>query len=206
MLNDEVSASPYAGVDPKLWEQTTRILVKKHPLGTDEIVRVTLKSWDDIFESQFGSKPFRIGVHIFPRPQIMSFLLHELIPLQLNAEYPKTWRGDESANEKDLVYVPDQQYSVEIKASSSGARIYGNRSYAQPSVNAKKSKSGYLLAINFEKFSKNNGNPRIRRIRFGWLDHVDWLGQSAATGQQARLNKVAEQTKLLLLFDSKGTK
>ncbi len=201
MLDNDAEISPYTGVSQEDWEETTRTLVAQHPLKRDEIVEMVLKAWDGIFESRFGSRPFAIGTHIFPKPQIMAFLLHELIPLELNAKYSETWRGDESANEKDLVYVPDDRYSIELKTSSSANGIFGNRSYAQPGTNPKKSKSGYLLAVNFEKFLLHTVTPRIRRIRFGWLDHEDWFGQAAATGQQARLSKEAQRYKLEVLYE-----
>ena len=131
----------------------------------------------------------------------MGFFLHELIPLELAYRYPDLWRRDKASDEKDLVYLPDKRYSIEIKTSSSKNRIYGNRSYAQKSEDPKKSKSGYYLALNFEKFTpKNRGNDlRLRLVRFGWLDHVDWQGQAAATGQQARLSREVEENKLLTL-------
>ena len=204
MLDKGPKISPYAGIERNEWVLKTEALVKEHPLNREEIVEVTLKAWKAIFKSQFGSNRFRIGQHIFPRPQIMAFLLHELIPLELNAKYPSIWRRDESNKEKDLVYIPNADFSIEIKASSSNTGIYGNRSYAQPSTNAKKSKSGYLLAINFEKFIPGGEQPDIRMIRFGWLDHEDWLGQAAATGQQAHLERDAKKMKLLLLYTSKS--
>ena len=169
-------------------------------MGAAEVVEVTLKAWSDIFASAIGSKPFAIGTHMFPSPQIMAFFLRELIPLELQERYPGTWRGDAAANEKDLVYLPDDLYSVEIKASSSPKSIFGNRSYAQRGTAQKKSKAGYYLAINFEKFALGRARPEITRIRFGWLDHEDWLGQIAATGQQARLDKEADRYKLLVLY------
>jgi hypothetical protein len=42
--------------------------------------------------------------------------------------------------------------------------------------------------------------PKIKIIRFGWLDHSDWIAQRAATGQQARLRPEAYQYKLLELY------
>ena len=61
------------------------------------------------------------------------------------------------------------------------------------------SKSGYYLAVNFEKFS-NTTNPQIKLIRFGWIDSGDWIGQKAATGQQSRLSSDVENYKLLQLY------
>lgn len=192
--------TPYRGLPSGRWEQKTRALVRAHPLDMDEIVKVVLKVWTDILTLSIGSKPFKIGSDLFPAPQVMSFFLHELIPLELARRYPRIWRGDKSSDEKDLVYTPDQSLSVEIKASSHPAQIFGNRSYAQKSAKTKKRKSGYYLAINFEKFSSPNLCPKITKIRFGWLDHEDWTGQKAPTGQQARLSPDVERYKLVQLY------
>ena len=176
-------------------------MVDTHPLRPDDLVDVVIRTWNEIFASRIGTRPFLIGEHIFPGPQIMAFLLHELIPLELGARYPGIWRGEQSAEDKDLVYIPNDSYSIEIKASSSARSIFGNRSYAQSTQRAKKSKSGYYLAINFEKFVAGVGSPGIKRIRFGWLDHEDWFGQRAATGQQARLSRQADRYKMLVLYE-----
>jgi len=123
--------SPYFGVKASQWPAVTKKLVRGHPLSSSEIVEITLGVWKDIFASGIGKKPFRIGVDIFPKPQIMGFLLHELIPLELACRHPASWRGDVRSTEKDLVYVPDDRFSVEIKTSSHKTRVFGNRSYAQ---------------------------------------------------------------------------
>ena len=111
----------------------------------------------------------------------------------------KEWKKESNPSEKDLVYIPIPAYSIEIKTSSNKNKIFGNRSYGQPSSNSKKSKEGYYLAINFEKFSESK-NPKIRLIRFGWLDHSDWIAQKASTGQQARLTKDADKFKLIKIY------
>ncbi|HGG7675208.1 TPA: ScaI family restriction endonuclease, partial [Neisseria meningitidis] len=64
-----------------------------------------------------------------------------------------------------------------------------------------KSKNGYYLTINFEKFMPDlKLRPEIKIIRFGWLDHTDWIAQTAATGQQARLSPEAYRSKLKILY------
>lgn len=193
--------SPYRGLSPAKWVKKTEQLVSAHPLDPKEIVEVVLLSWEAIFRSKIGPHGFLIGKHLFPKPQIVGFLLHELIPLEFSSRYPKLWRGDESTDEKDLVYIPDPAFSIEIKASSHKTQIFGNRSFAQRPSHSKKSKAGYYLAVNFEKVDKQQTNPHIRRIRFGWLDHEDWIGQKAPTGQQARLSPESEGTKLMLLYE-----
>jgi hypothetical protein len=188
--------SPYDGVPVSGWKKITDSLISNHPLSVEEIRAVVLNAWEQIFTSKIGDKPYYIGKDIFPKPQIMGFLLHELIPLEFEKKYPAKWSNDEGGSDKDLVYIPDNSFSVEIKTSSNPKSIFGNRSYAQESKNGKKSKSGYYLAINFEKFSDSE-KPRITKIRFGWLDHEDWMGQKSATGQQARLSRDVETYKLL---------
>jgi hypothetical protein len=39
----------------------------------------------------------------------------------------------------------------------------------------------------------------INLVRFGWIDREDWQGQTAATGQQAKLSPEVERYKLLQL-------
>jgi len=193
-------SSPYENVVREKWAAQTRRLIDDHPLDMKEIVEIVLGAWKSIFESAFGTKGYRIGVDIFPKPQVMGFLLHELVALELASRRPDKWRGEKTGDDKDLVYVPDARFSVEIKTSSDKAHIYGNRSYAQDASSTKKSKTGYYLAINFEKFTKANPRPSITMIRFGWIDHADWQGQAAATGQQARLDPAVEGAKLVVLY------
>lgn len=195
--------SPYLGLHSELWSKKTEELIASYPLAMDELVEVVQLSWRGVFVSKIGTKRFQIGKHIFPKPQILAFFLHELIPLELTSRYPGVWRGEESAADKDIVYVPDDSFSMEIKTSSHPSQIFGNRSYAQKVVKGKKSKSGYYLAINFDKSTKGASVPRLRKIRFGWLDHGDWQGQVAATGQQARLSPEVERGKLRLLFEDR---
>lgn len=194
---------PYSGIPKKKWAEKTRALVDAHPLKQEEIVAVALGAWDAVFKSRIGPHRFRIGRDLFPKPQIMGFFLHELIPLEFAVRYPKRWRGEHGAGEKDLVYIPDPDLSVEIKTSSHKTQVFGNRSYAQKASGSKKSKSGYYLAINFEKFGRHGSpRPEVTRIRFGWLDHTDWIGQAAATGQQAHLAPLSESRKLVTLYST----
>jgi ScaI restriction endonuclease len=195
--------SPYKNIAPLNWHSKTQELISKYPLKMEELVDVVKVAWADIFATSIGTKGFRIGTDIFPKPQIIAFFLHELIPLELQARYPNSWRGEVSASDKDIVYVPDEAFSIEIKTSSHPSQIFGNRSYAQKTITGKKSKSGYYLAVNFGKTTKGTPAPILNKIRFGWLDHSDWQGQIAASGQQARLSPEIERGKLISLFDGK---
>lgn len=192
--------SPYSNIPIDSWSKITDKLISEHPLEMKELVDIVLSVWESIFHSKFGTKGFEIGKDIFPKPQIMGFLLHELIPLELASRHPGEWHPDEQAHDKDLVYLPDPRYSIEVKTSSNPSSIFGNRSYAQESTDKKKSKSGYYLTVNYQKCSPGLERPKILLIKFGWLDAQDWIGQKSATGQQSRLPPDVATKKLSILY------
>ncbi|HBS27782.1 MAG TPA: ScaI family restriction endonuclease [Gammaproteobacteria bacterium] len=196
-----MTSSPYLKKDKSEWKAITEKIIKKHPLDQDKLVEMVLSAWSDIFETSIGRHNLKIGKHIFPKPQVIGALLHELIPAELAASSPKKWRGEITADDKDIVYIPDDFYSIELKTSSNvNHYIFGNRSYAQKPTVGKKGKDGFYIAVNFEKFSKTNSKPGIAVIRFGWLDHTDWVGQESATGQQARLAPETYDLKFKTLY------
>lgn len=191
--------SPYFGAAPENWSAITRSLLKSHPLKVDDVVDAVLSAWNGIFTSKIGHQQLRIGQELKPAPQIMGFLLHELVPFELAAKYPRKWKTGVGAGEKDLVFKGEPGYSIEIKTSSHPTSIFGNRSYGQQEVNdEKKSKDGFYIAINFDKWDVSS--PEVSLIRWGWLDHADWSAQVAASGQQANLPAVVENNQLLTLF------
>lgn len=192
--------SPYRSLRPSQWLAQTNKLIAKHPLKSAELVEVVLTCWEDIFRSSFGDARYRIGRDIKPKPQVMGFFLHEFLQLEIPRRYPGEWRGEVTASDKDLVYIPEPHCSIEIKTSSHSDKIFGNRSYAQKSESAKKSKSGFYLAVNFEKFNASRSTCNITKIRFGWLDAEDWRGQAAQSGQQASLSPQVEAAKLVTLY------
>lgn len=189
--------SPYSDLHESQWESKTKSLILQHPLNQKYIKKTVLESWDCILRAVIGK--YKIGIDIFPKPQIMGFFLHELICLEISNSNPKIWRCEKEVNDKDIVNMKDRKFSIEVKTSSHKSKIFGNRSYAQVTKNPKKSKSGYYLAVNFEKFNSDNTPPKINLMRFGWLDHDDWVGQKSQSGQQAHLSKSVEKYKLLAI-------
>ena len=192
--------SPYHGKLVSQWLKITDQLIAKHPIPINEIVETVLKSWKDIFNSKIGS--FYIGKEIEPVPQIMSFLLHELVAHYLSLKHPGVYIVGKEKTEKDIHCIKDSSLSIEIKGSSHPNQIFANRSYAQPqSGKGQKNKNGYYIAINFEKFEDVKPNlPKILMIRFGYLDHTDWIAQASATGQQARLGADVYRYKLKQIY------
>ncbi|WP_326559478.1 ScaI family restriction endonuclease [Micromonospora sp. NBC_01796] len=199
-MRPKTPSSPYFGEDFSDWPSVTRSLLAAQPLSGPDLVRTVLASWESIFHSRLGSG-FHIGREIKPTPQVMGFLLHALIPLEL-ARTHSGWRAELAARDKDLVYVPDERYSIEIKTSSHPSQIFGNRSFGVDNPGTgKKAKDGYYLTVNFEKWpADSNRIPRILMIRFGWLDHTDWVAQRAETGQQSALPALVDNNQLLVLY------
>jgi hypothetical protein len=188
----------YDNVAVDKWEEVTKTLIAKHPLTPDYLVRVVLKSWEAILKTKIAGR-ISIAKDVKPKPQIMGFFLHEVIAFSISNDLPDAWRKEISSDDKDVVNRVNPHFSFEIKTSSNKNKIFGNRSYAQETQSDKKKKSGYYLAVNFEPFADTGVLPRIRLIRFGWIDHEDWLGQAAASGQQARLSSDVETKKLLTI-------
>jgi len=192
---------PYAAADLSKWPSITDRLLRRFPLPSGDLVNVVLASWEDIFHSRIGGRGFQIGREIWPEPQIMGFLLHELIPLNLATAYPGIWRRRAAANEFDAVHIPNNDWSFEIKTSSSRSGIFGNRSYAHVAEAAAKRRGSFFLAINFGKFGPGNVRPEITLVRLGFLGAKDWVGQRAESGQRARLTKEARAYKLRIIYE-----
>src|SRR5205807_8316427 len=87
--------------DTARWSGVTERLLSQFPLPMNSIVEVVLTSWEDIFHSRFGLKAYQIGRDIWPEPQVMGFLLHELVPLNLKGSYSGKWRRGSADNECD---------------------------------------------------------------------------------------------------------
>ena len=159
-------SDPYEKIMIDEWQNTTIKLVNDFPISMNHLKKTVQECWDSIFNSIFNGG-YTIGKDIFPQPQIMGFFLHVLICLEITKLDPDVWRCEEKQSDKDIVNISNPKFSLEIKTSSHKTQIFGNRSYAQKSV-SKKSKDGYYLIVNFEKFTENK-IPKIRMIRFGWL-------------------------------------
>jgi len=192
--------SPYLDQPISKWYEITEKLIEQFPLKKDYLVHTVIRSWNDILKTNIADN-LSIVNDVRPKPQIMGFFLHEVIAYRICEDLPTEWRKEQTADDKDVVCIFNSDFSFEIKTSSNKNKIFGNRSYTQETQSDKKSKSGYYLAINFEAFDNNKNIPKIRLIRFGWIDHSDWQGQIASSGQQARLSTDVETKKLLTIYN-----
>ena len=189
--------SPYSNKCESQWYEITNELVKEHPL-TNQLVDMCFRTWNSILNGKINSFLNLRIKDMNLSPQAVSNLFHDILPEYIERNVTNWKKGNETS-EKDIVYTLDNRYSFEIKISSSKNSIFGNRSYGQVVNSPKKSKDGYYLAINIDKLTTDN--PQIRIIRFGWLDHSDWISQSSATGQQARLGKNTMKLKFQTLYE-----
>lgn len=190
-------SSPYDKVDTCKWSTITEELIEAHPLEEAEIVDVVSSAMRDINNTTVGEH-LKAGANLVLNPQIVGCFMDQLILYWLNKKQPNLWKEGETKSEKDLVYLPDNSFSIEIK-STSQKRIVANRSYALGSEKHKK-KSGYYLAIIFSKMVQGSKSD-LQLIKFGWLDQTDWSAQVAQTGQKASLKKTSWDFKLKTLYD-----
>ena len=187
--------SPYNNLNEEEWLAKTQDLVDQHPLDFETIRRVALKCWRTLWSTTIGEGGLSISLWEWDVPAtVTGYFFEKLFAKELETESPHLWRGGKSKDEKDIVYIPDDLYSIEIKSSGQlGLKVFGNRSYGQNVENSeleKKEKSGYYITVNFYERTLN-------LLRFGWIDHEDWKAQKAATGQAAGLSNSVYRYKLL---------
>lgn len=190
-----MSKSPFHGRPESDWIGIRDRVIADHPLDAELIIDAVLSAWETILSAQIGD--VRI-MELEPQPQIMGFLLHELIPVEV-AKRAGGWRRGRARVERDLHYADDAAKSIEIKTSSNANNLFGNRSYGRRSEHSKAVVGAYYIGVNFEKFG-GPSKPRIRKIRFGWLDPDDWRSQHAESGQAATFSKAVREKKLKLIY------
>jgi len=193
--------SPYEGKDNSEFASITRKLVDDFPISRQELVEIVSEAWKDIYTSSFGNSELCIGKDIFIPAQATGVILEKLIAIKLSNRYPKAWRGGIHKSEKDIVCLYNDNNSFEIKTSSSASGLYGNRSTGHRSDNSVKSRTGYYLVVNYKLPTEIDPSKGIKKIRFGWIDDSDWVGQDKPTGQQASIGSELARLKLITLLE-----
>ncbi|NHV27593.1 ScaI family restriction endonuclease [Burkholderia sp. D-99] len=186
---------PYQNAPISKWPQITESLVQQHPLGLEEIRDIALSAWQAVWSTRIGTDLNHLPLkNVLPPATVIGYFFEKLFSHELARRYPALWRGSASAAEKDIHYIPDSRFSIEVKTSGQlGLKVYGNRSYGQELVNggaSKKDKSGYYITVNFYRETLN-------LIRFGWIDGSDWQPQKSPTGQMAGLPDEVYASKLI---------
>jgi len=177
------------------WLGITHELVSQHPLKPARLLEAALTAWATLWQTTVGAGTLSVKLTDLKVPAtIVGYFFEILLARELERAAPKLWRGNQSKDEKDLVYLPDPALSVEIKTSGqAGFKVYGNRSYGQKAGSeflVKKEKSGFYITVNFF-------NQTLTLIRFGWIDAADWDPQESPRGQMAGLKKAVYDYKLI---------
>jgi hypothetical protein len=188
--------SPYLDQPKEKWLDITRELVKQHPLEPATILDTVLKAWKTLWETSIGSgtAAFPLRDMILPA-QVTGFFFEKLLAEVLKHETQGQWCGGQEKFEKDLVYLENSQFSIELKTSGQlGLKLFGNRSYGQQLEADQKvdkdDRSGYFITVNFY-------GSQLSLIRFGWIDHEDWVSQKSETGQASSLKEDTYTYKLI---------
>jgi hypothetical protein len=184
--------------DRSEWRDIRDDVIEDHPLDMCYIKELVLNSYQKLEMTRVGDPEDNIIIFddVDVGAQTVGAFLETIIAKELKKEEDGWRQGGEG--EKDLVYEPDEKYSIEIKSSGQvGDEVFGNRSYTQGTESEKKSKNGYYITINTH-ISEDEIEPtnNLFLIRFGWLDFVDWTGQNAQSGQAAKLSDDAYNMKL----------
>jgi ScaI restriction endonuclease len=190
-------SGPYTDKPTSKWEAITHRLLDDHPLKLGLIHNIALVAWDKLWDTTVCSGPVAVRLDALDVPStVIGYFFEVLFARELQRRDPENWRGNQSGDEKDLVYLKEPRFSVDIKTSGQlGDRAYGNRSYGQEVQNinlAKKEKSGYYITVNFYRTT-------LTLLRFGWIDASDWKPQSSETGQMAGLSKEVYEGKLIII-------
>lgn len=163
------------------------------PIEPETLAECALESWREVWASRIGGEEHGIRLADWRAPaSVIGLLFEGMLARSLARRQPGEWRQGARKGEPDLVYLPRPESSVQLKTSGQGGiRIYGNRSYATPpsTAGAKGAKDGFYLTCNFLDSS-------LYLLRFGWLNHEDWIPQQSETGQAATLGAEAYRSKL----------
>jgi hypothetical protein len=147
--------SPYIGLPINQWHVKTEELIARHPLTLDVIRDVALTSWGTLWLTKLGEGATAIRLDEINVPAtVVGYFFEKLFSKELESRYPNEWRGGRDKDEKDIVCLIDNSFSIEMKTSGQlGSKIFGNRSYNQKasddSLISKVEKSGYYITVNF---------------------------------------------------------
>jgi hypothetical protein len=104
--------SPYHGT-PEQWGTITRRLIDEHPLNEGDILEVAQAVWADLWKTTLGSGARQVQLADLTVPAtVVGYFFEVLFARELERRSAGAWRGGRTAEEKDLVYLPDPKYST----------------------------------------------------------------------------------------------
>ena len=133
--------------------------IDDHPL-TNKLEQFVVQSWTELLKAKIGNLCLISCLDM----QALGGIFEKILANIIQEQYPGEWRpGNKPHHEKDIVCSTDDRYSIEVKTSTNiGLKVFGNRSYANVSNIATKSRNGFTLTVNVDL-----KNSKICLIRFG---------------------------------------
>jgi hypothetical protein len=111
-------ASPYTDLPEHEWLDKTKALIEEHPLSLEIIRDIALSSWGTLWQTKIGDGKTAIRLDEIDVPAtVVGYFFERLLARELQSKYPIEWRGAQSKDEKDLVYLLNPFFSIEIKTS-----------------------------------------------------------------------------------------
>ncbi|MCI0486380.1 MAG: ScaI family restriction endonuclease [Blastocatellia bacterium] len=161
-------ASPYEGLPIEKWGAKTKGLIRQHPLGLEVIEEAALASWDTLWSTKIGRGKTAIRLDRMNLPAtITGYFFEKLFVRELQSRFPSEWRGAESKDEKDIVYIVP--LNMEIYSNS---KVKVNGDYRLPPVSPKRLLFMILLDLGFpvsnpdfrNQIINNPFNTKIERL------------------------------------------
>ena len=156
--------SPYYGLFSREVGGENPRTLEEYPIAPEDVVQVVLRSWSAIFESTLGDG-FRIGVHIFPTPQIMgTLLLTSLSLLEIEAHTEGRWRAcalrpRRTSSTSRMIDSPRR-----LRLIRSEPHLCQSKLRLESDSPGKKGKSGYYIAVNFDKWPVIETRPAAKQL------------------------------------------
>ncbi len=167
MTNDRLK-KPYQDVPTERMRAVATQLVKNHPLRYC-VVDIVLNSWQNILNGNITSKSSSFKIkQTNVSTNVTEKLIRTVLPENIS-RYVKGFRAGKQ-NEHDIVCEVDEFYSVKLLASFEKMLAIKIKDAKN---NVDEIKTGFYLSVNFENINSNN--PKILRIRFGYLDKTDFV-------------------------------
>lgn len=168
-----------------------------HPIPVETFGNIALETFKDIERIVVGKRRLLdMPLNGAVRGGVIGSIFETLFVERFFESLPLTerilWRPGDPITEYDVVYIPNQDYSFEIKTASTDNI---NTSRRADGVDVKP-KRGYYLLVRYEP--EADPGDILRWVRFGWIDDTNWSRPDVkGRKRRLRLNTVVKQMQML---------
>jgi hypothetical protein len=86
-----------------------------------------LQGWKILWSTTIGTGELSVKLDELDVPAtVVGYFFEKLFVKYLEINYPDLWRGGRSKNEKDIVYIPDNDLDFSIELKTSGLKTIQN--------------------------------------------------------------------------------